>query len=118
MATNFIKPGDRHHGAFTAPATPTSGDPGLVGQIPAVALTDEGAGGNDSGEVTYAMEGIFDCPVTGADDAGNAAIAVGDIIYYDSTALNVDAANGVRWGYALEVVASGATTTIKVKVGY
>lgn len=118
MASNFIDPGDRWSGALSAPATPTSGDPGVLGQIPVVALTDEADGGNAAGEVTFAMSGIFECPVTGANAAGNTAVAIGDIIYWDSTVLNKDNTNGIRWGYALGAVSSGATTTIKVKVGY
>lgn len=104
--------------AATDPATPTSGDPVVFGQIPGVALTDEGAGGNGAGLISMDTEGGYEMSVTGADGSGNAAITAGDIIYLDSGVLNVDDTNGVRWGYALEDVASGATSDIKVKVGY
>ena len=50
----------------------------------------------------------------GADDQGNAAIAIGDGIYLDSGAYNANAAEGTLLGYALGAVASGATTTIPV----
>lgn len=101
----------------SSPATPASGDPVLIGQIPGVALTDEDA----AGKTSVQMDGVFDLSVKGEDAAGNAAVAVGDILYYEAgqtPPLNKDATNGVRFGYALEVVASGATATIMVKVGY
>jgi hypothetical protein len=48
----------------------------------------------------------------------NAAVSVGDILYYDSGVINKDSSNGVRFGYALGAVESGATTSILVKIGY
>lgn len=107
--------------AATAPATPASGDPVLVGQIPGVALTDEGDGGNGATTVSIDTSGVYELSVKGEGAAGNAAVAVGDIIYYEAgqtPPLNKDATNGVRFGYALETVGSGQTATIKVKVGY
>jgi predicted RecA/RadA family phage recombinase len=103
--------------ACSAPATPASGDPVLFGQIPGVALIDEQA----DGLTTIAMNGVWELSVEGANGAGNTAVAVGDILYYDSAAtvkINKDNTNGVRFGYALEAVSSGATATIRVKVGY
>lgn len=101
----------------TAPTTPASGDPVLCGQIPGVALVDE----DTNGVTTVALDGTFDLSVKG-ETTVDAAVAVGDILYYDSAAtphkLNKDATNGVRFGYALTAVASGATTTIPVRVGY
>ena len=104
-------------GAATAPATPTSGDACIIGQIPGVALTDEGDGGNATGEITMDTGGIYNLPVVGETTSAS-AIAVGDILYYDATKVNADDTNGVRFGYALGAVASGATTTIPVKVGW
>ena len=103
--------------ACTAPTTPASGDPVLLGQLPGVALADE----DSAGLTTIATDGVFTLAVKGEDGAGNAAIAAGDIVYYDSAAtvkVNKDSTNGVRFGYALEAVSSGATSSIKVKVGY
>lgn len=121
MAATLAQDNARYIGrvAATEPAAPTSGTPVLVGKIPGVALTDEGEGGNGTGEITVDTGGIHVLSVRGHDGTANAAIAVGDIIYYDATndELDVDSA-GVRFGYALETVASGATTAIKVKVGY
>lgn len=94
----------------------TSGDPVVVGQIPAVALTTTDADGN----VTVKTDGVFSLSVKGVDGSGNKAIAIGDIIYLvaaDTPKLSVKS-SGVRFGYALEAVTSGATKTIKVKIGY
>lgn len=120
MAKNKIFPDARQLSLVcTAPAVPVSGDPVLVGQIPGVALTDERTDGTTSVD----MQGVFDLSVQGVDAVpANVAVAVGDIVYYDAASpgakLNRDATNGVRFGYALEAVASGATDTIRVKVGY
>lgn len=112
MATNRVFPDGRY--LKVAIASKSSGDHTLFGQIPGVCTQDTDADGN----VVIDTSGVYSLSVTGADNAGNAAIAVGDIIYDDSGTLNVDATNGVRFGYAMAVVASGATTTINVKVGY
>lgn len=101
--------------AATDPATPASGDPVLVGQIPGVALTAEGADGLTS----IQTEGVATLSVKGT-SGSNAAIAAGDILYYvtaNTPKLSVTT-SGVRFGYALEAVTSGATATIRVKIGY
>ena len=101
----------------TAPTTPASGDPVLVGQIPGVALTPK----DTNNVATIATDGAFALPVKGENNAGNSAVAVGDILYYEAgqtPPINKDNVAGVRFGYALGAVSSGATTTITVKVGY
>ena len=124
MATNRIFEHGRQFEANVSGVTGTgagglvlSGDPVVIGQLPGVALTSEDA----DGMATIQTDGVFDLPVKG-ETTSNAAVAIGDLIYYDAAAtphkLNKDAANGVRFGYALEGVDSGATTTIRVKVGY
>jgi predicted RecA/RadA family phage recombinase len=98
------------------PATPKSGDPVLVGQIPAVAVTNERADGTTSVDT----EGVWNLSVKGVDGSGNAAVAAGDIIYYvaaDTPKLSKKA-TGVRFGYALDAITSGSTATIRVKLGY
>jgi predicted RecA/RadA family phage recombinase len=97
----------------SAPTTPASGDPVICGQIPGVALADEDA----DGVTTVALDGVFDLAVKG-ETTTNAAVAVGDILYYDAGVINRDSTNGVRFGYALGAVSSGATTTIPVEIGY
>lgn len=124
MATNRVY--ERGNQLKVAPdlcanATVASGDPVAVGQLPGVALTDGDDTVANGGEATVQFDGVFDLEVVGTSDDGTtgAAIGVGDIVYIDTDGtLNVDATNGIRFGYALEAVSSGATTTIKVKVGY
>ena len=91
-----------------------SGDPVVWGElaVPAVATSDE----DSAGLVSVQFGGVYDLAVKGADGAGNAAIAAGDAVYWDATELNADVTNGSLYGYAMEVVASGATTTIRVKL--
>lgn len=122
MATNQVfVPDNRLSVVCTQPATPVSGDPVLFGARPGVALTDEGEGGNEATKTSVQFDGVWNMSVKGEDGAGNAAIAAGDIIYYDAAAtpkLNKDVTNGVRWGYANEAVNSGVTATVEVTCGY
>ena len=112
MATNRTLPEGRY--VTVAIASKSSGDHALFGSIPGVCTTDTDADGN----VVLDTSGVYSLSVTGADNAGNAAIAAGDIIYDDAGTLNIDSVNGTRFGYAMAAVNSGATTTINVKVGY
>lgn len=95
-----------------------SGDPLLLGELPGVALTDATDTIANGGTVTAQLDGVFDLDVTGADASANVAVTAGDIVYYDGGAINVDSTNGTRFGYALADVASGATTNIRVQLGY
>lgn len=93
-----------------------SNDPTVYGQRPGVCLTDR----DEDGEATVAFEGGFELSVEGVDGSGNAAVVAGDILYYtaaDDPPINKKT-TGVRFGYAHGAVASGATGTILVKVGY
>jgi len=78
-----------------------------VAQIDAKASTDT---------ISVHRRGAYRLSVTGADDVGNVAVAIGDAIYLDiaSVQVNKDSVNGVLIGYALAIVTSGATTTIPV----
>lgn len=101
--------------AATDPATPASGDPVVVGQLPGVSLTAERADGTTSIDT----QGVYDLSVKGIDGGGNSAVAVGDIIYYvtgDTPKLSKKA-TGVRFGIALGTVNSAATATIPVRLG-
>lgn len=117
MATNKVhEEGDHLSLVCTDPTTPASGGPVRCGQIPGVALTDERADGTTSVQT----DGVFNLSVKGIDGGGNSAVAVGDLLYYvdaDTPKLSKKT-SGVRFGYALAAVSSGATTTIPVKVGY
>lgn len=98
--------------------TAQSGDPVLVGQLPGVALTKaDNTIASGTGKCTVQTDGVFRIAVKG-ETTVNAAVAAGDILYYDGGVINRDNTNGVRFGYALDPVSSGATTTIRVKVGY
>jgi predicted RecA/RadA family phage recombinase len=93
-----------------------SGDPGAVGQIPFVAVTDE----DSAGKATVDTEGVYELSVLGHDGTANAAIAAGDKLVWDNTGGTVEktpgSANSVPFGYALGAVASGATTAINVRL--
>lgn len=120
MAKNEVyADGTQFPASVTSPANPVSGDPVVVGQMPGVALTDKDA---VTGLTLIKTNGVHLFAVKGENAAGGAvAVAAGDIVYYDAAAtvkLNKDNTNGVRFGYALEAVGSGATATISVKVGY
>jgi len=92
-----------------------SGDPGAVGVIPFVALTDEA-----SNLATVDTAGVYDLAVLGHDGTANAAIAAGDKVVWDNAGGTLEktpgSANSVAFGVALEPVSSGATTTIRVKI--
>lgn len=117
MATNEIfDDGKNLSLVCTDPATPTSGAPVRVGELPGVAQTAE----RTDGTTSVQTEGVFTLSVKGVDGAGNSAVAVGDVLYYvdaDTPKLSKKTA-GHRFGYALEAVNSGATSTIRVKLGY
>jgi hypothetical protein len=97
-------------------ASKSADDPAVFGQIPGVCATDT----RTDGTVSLETEGVYDLSVKGVDGSGNAAVVAGDILYYtagDTPKINKKT-TGVRFGYALEAVASGATDTIQVVVGY
>lgn len=117
MAKNIVfEDGDQIALAATDPTTPASGDPVVVGQLPGVALINEQA----DGKTTIKTNGVAALSVKGVDGGGNSAVAAGDILYYVAADTpKISKKNtGVRFGYALEAVSSGATTTIRVKIGY
>ncbi len=91
-----------------------SGDPVVVGKIPGVAQYDA----DSDNKAVIDTSGVYNLSVTAKNNSGNSAVSVGDILYKDGTKVNKDATNGVRFGYAMEAVTSGATSTIKVKLGY
>lgn len=96
-------------------AAASSGDPILVGAaLTGVALTDTDA----DGKITLKRNGSAELEVEAVDANGASAIVLGDILYYstgDDPLINKKA-TGVRFGYALEAVASG-TDTIEVLLG-
>jgi len=71
---------------------------------------------DDDGNVSVDMRGVYDLSVKGINDDGNSAVVIGDEIYYvvGDTPVLSKKKSGVFFGYALEAVVSGATTTIEV----
>lgn len=117
MAKNLVyADGEKLSVVCSDPTTPKSGDPVLIGQIPAVATTNERADGTTSVDTA----GVWNLSVKGVDGSGNSAVAAGDILYYvaaDTPKLSKKA-TGVRYGYAMAAITSGSTATIPVKLGY
>lgn len=117
MALNEVyRNGRRLPVAATDPAVPHSGDPCRLGQLPGVALVDEGA----DGITTMDCGGVYLLSVKAVNAGGNVAVAAGDLVFYvdaDTPKLSRKVA-GVQFGYALAAVTSGSTATIPVKVGY
>ncbi len=107
-----------HGDSLTLPvgAGTVSGDPVVVTAIPGVALTSRDA----NGDATVRMKGVFNLSVRGIAGATATAITPGTIIYFNAGETpRLSLTNtGVRFGYALDAVAAGATATIRVKVGY
>jgi len=111
MAKNLVYK-DGNQLKFYTNADLNSGDPFVVGQIPAVAMVDE----DEDGYVVGRTVGVFDLNVKAIDGSGNSAVVVGDEIYYvssDTPKLNKKA-TGVLFGYALEGLTAGSTGVIKV----
>lgn len=117
MAKNHLNdPGTQLSVVATDPASPASGDPILVGQLPAVAMTAK----RSDNTTTVITDGVHTLSVKAIDGGGNSAVAAGDLIYYvtaDTPKLSKKA-TGVRFGYALDAITSGSTATIRVKLGY
>ena len=113
MATNRVFETGKMLSVATA-STVLSGDPVIVGAMAGVAQTDYDA---TTGETTIDFGGVYNLSVKGIDDAGNSAVAVGDPIYYvtGDTPVLSKKRTGVLFGYALDVVVSAATTTIRVR---
>ena len=115
MATNEVYyPGDTL--PLPVPAGTKSGDPVVVGTIAGVALEDRDAEGN----APVRVKGVYKLAVTGHDGTANAAIAVGDTVYYTApsgeTPAIIDAndTTGAEFGVALGAIATGAVATIPV----
>lgn len=113
MATNMIY----KNGIMLEMAVPVgtvSGDPVVLGNFTGVALTDR----NTAGNASVKTDGVFDLSVKAINDSGDSAVAIGDTIFWltgDTPKLSKKN-SGTAFGVALEIVALGATDTIKVKL--
>lgn len=112
---NKVQDGKLLH--LTVASTVDAGEPIMVGN--AIAGVAQTSYNSADGKAVIDTEGVFDLSVKGANDAGNVAVAIGDRLYYTSTDTPVlsKKVSGKFFGIALETVDSGATTTIKVKIG-
>lgn len=72
---------------------------------------------NDIATVTIPCAFVEVVSVIAEDHAGAAAIEVGNWLYLDGNDINLDATDGVPFGYALDPVAEGATANIRVGFG-
>ena len=89
----------------------TSGQPVVVGQLSGIMLNNASAANRG----TFATEGVHRVSVRGHNGTANTAVAVGGTLTYVHGAAFLDLNPGnVLFGYALEPVVSGATTTIEV----
>ena len=85
-----------------------SGDPVIVGDLPGIAITDRGKGGNPDGNATVCLEGAFEVTVA-------AATTVGGPVYITSAGvLNGTAASNKLWGYALAAQAASGVVPVKI----
>lgn len=110
MATNKVQDGKILR--LTVGSTVKSGDHVVIGNgLRGVALTDYSA---VDGKASIDIEAdVYDLSVTGTDDAGNSAVAVGDRLFTDGTTITKKK-SGKFYGIALETVNSGSTSTINV----
>lgn len=95
------------------PASPESGDAVLVGDMPAVALTSMWKNADNVDTITVRTNGAHHLEVAASDGA----LDWGETVYIDSsTGALSNNSGGVRFGFALGAVDSGATSTIPVKI--
>jgi len=117
MATNEVfdlgNGGETLSLAVTHPTTPTSGAPVRAGFLTGVAQTAEDAAGDTTVAIGLRVD---DLSVKAVNDSGNSAVAKFDALFYtdaDTPPLSKKS-SGYFYGYALETVTSGATSTIRV----
>jgi len=112
MATNFIAQGDVIQATNGTGTAIVSGQPMAIGAgCTGFCLEDIANGGTGSVQ----LKGIFDYPVKGHDGSSNAAVSVGDKVYYTAGEAFFDKdSSAVPAGIALEAVSSGSTTTVEV----
>ena len=118
MASNRIKTNGRELSVtISHPTSPSSGQPVRLGQATGVALTDERTAGDTTVDFGPA---VYDLSTKGIDDDGNSVVAAGDQLFYvdsdisDGSGFLSKKDSGWFFGFALEAVLTGATTTIEV----
>lgn len=111
MATNFVGQGDVIQATNSSGTLIVSGEPMAIGTMTGFCLEDIA----NAAVGSVQLKGIFDYPVKGHDGTSNAAVGIGDKVYYTAgdAFFDVDSA-AVPAGIALEAVSSGSTTTVEV----
>lgn len=124
MATNEVFDyGDQFDVLASEVTTPTgatekvSGAAALVKNLPVVLQTDPYTNNAGESRITVKTNGVHELEV----NANNGAVAVGDYVYATTAAassltLTNTSTSSTQFGYALGTVASGETTTIRVKI--
>ncbi|MDY0164299.1 DUF2190 family protein [Desulfobotulus sp.] len=109
---NYVNTGESV--TITGPAGGlVSGQPLMIGVIPAVASTD--IAHNALGAVR--LKGVYRLSVKGHDGTDNAAVTAGARVYLGADSLLTLKTSDPAFGAVLQPVASGATATVEVLLG-
>ena len=109
---NYVNTGDS--ATITGPSGGlTSGQPLMIGVIPAVASTN--IAHNAKGAVR--LKGVFRLSVKGHDGTDNAAVTAGARVYLGADGLLTLKSADPAFGAVLQPVASGTTATVEVLLG-
>jgi hypothetical protein len=102
---------------LAVPANTVAGDVVQIEEMVVYVQTDRDAAGN--AQVTIPCRHVQVVEVYGRSDGADAAVAVGNILYFDAGdgQINIDTTNGIQFGYALEAVGSGLNVEIEVGFG-
>lgn len=108
-----------HEISLPVPEGTKSGDPLVIGDLPCVALIDRRPESSRelALQATVQTDGGYKFPVEGKKKGGNQKIEPGQKVFLLAGKLSANNEEGKFFGYALEEVASGATTSVVVKVG-
>lgn len=108
MATTFLQPGESL--TMVAPTGGVTAGVGvLIGQIFGVALDTKA----QTLSFELAIRGVFEVAKTAADE-----IAIGDALYWDDTAKEVNATSTAQKevGYAVTAAPADTTTTVQIRL--
>ena len=93
----------------------SAGQPILIGDQGLKGFCVQDIANGSEGSVAVSPSYVVDYPVKGHDGSSNAAVAIGDKVYYTAGEAFCDVDTDQTFiGYALEVVTSGSTTTVNV----
>lgn len=94
-------------------ASGSSGDIDLISEMLVVLVEDANSSDLATAEI-IGCKRVIKVAVHGEDGSGDTAVAIGDTVYWDTDEVNADDTNGVKLGFALAAVVSGATTSIDI----